>query len=238
MPFDIGFSTLTYRTDKVQPKEISWNLLLDERYKGKISLYSDGVTIIKIGGLINGVKDPNAMTTDEIQAAKATMMKAAKNIRTFWTSETAAEKDFINENVWISYFWPDGYWKVKNDPKFKNIGVEYMWPKEGRLAWVCGFVLGSQTKVGGRAHAAVAAANAPKVAAWLTDAYQYGAAQQNGVQPLIKNQALIKAFSLDDPSAFAPPVSPGAHGAWFEKPLPNRAEYVKAAEEVKASVST
>ena len=59
-----------------------------------------------------------------------------------------------------------------------------------------------------------------------------------GVQELIKDKKLIKAFSLDDPTAFAPPVSTGAHGAWFERPIPNRAEYVKAAEEVKASVST
>jgi hypothetical protein len=99
-------------------------------------------------------------------------------------------------------------------------------------------VLSADTKVPGRATTAVAAANTPAVGAWLTDAYQYGSAQQQGVQPLIKDKKLIKAFSLDDPTAFAPPVSTGAHGAWFERPIPNRTEYVKAAEEVKASVST
>jgi hypothetical protein len=40
----------------------------------------------------------------------------------------------------------------------------------------------------------------------------------------------VTAFGLNDPSAFAPPK------AWFEAPLPNRAAYVKAGQEVKASV--
>ena len=48
-----------------------------------------------------------------------------------------------------------------------------VWPKEGRLAWVCGLVLGAESKVPGRATSAVAAANDPKVAAWLTDASPY-----------------------------------------------------------------
>ena len=70
----------------------------------------------------------------------------------------------------------------------------------------------------------------PKVAAWLTDAYQYASAQQNGVAALVKSKEIVTAFGLDDPTAFAPPK------AWFEAPLPNRAEYVKAGQDVKASV--
>ena len=64
----------------------------------------------------------------------------------------------------MTYTWPDGYWNIKNHPKMKGVPIEYMQPKEGRLAWVCGLVLGAETKVPGRATSAVAAANAPKVA--------------------------------------------------------------------------
>ena len=51
-----------------------------------------------------------------------------------------------------------------------------MWPKEGRLAWVCGFVLNSQSERPGRSTLAVAAANTPEVGAWLIDDYQYTSA--------------------------------------------------------------
>jgi spermidine/putrescine-binding protein len=241
VPFDIGFSSLVYRTDKIQTNPPSWNVLLNSAYKGRMSLYSDEVTIIKIGHLINNsgkLVDPNKMNQQEIDAAATTMTKAAANFRNFWDSETAAEDDFINGNIDCTYVWPDGYWKIKNHPKMKGVDVQYMWPLEGRLAWVCGFVLGKNTKSPGRSTLAVAAANEPAVAAWLTDAFQYSAAQKQGVEALIQDKALIHVFSLDDPAAWAPPVTPGAHGAWFEHPIPNRAAYVKAGQAVKQSVST
>jgi len=232
VPFDIGFSTLTYRADKVNPAELSWNVLQDAKYKGRMALFSDEVSIIKIGHLINAGKpvDPNKLTQDEINASAETMKAIAPNLRNFWGSQTDTVNDFINGNIDMTYTWPDGYWKIKTHPKMKGVPIEYMQPKEGRLAWVCGLVLGANTKVPGRATSAVAAANTPKVAAWLTDAYQYASAQQNGVAALVTNKEIVAAFSLNDPAAFAPPK------AWFEAPLPNRAAYVKAGQEVKASV--
>ena len=166
-----------------------------------MALFSDEVSIIKIGHLINAGKpvDPNMLTTEEIQAAAETMKKVAPNLRNFWASQTDTVNDFVNGNIDMTYTWPDGYWKIKNHAKMKGVPIEYMQPKEGRLAWVCGLVLGASTKVPGRATSAVAAANDPKVAAWLTDAYQYASAQQNGVAALVENKEIVTAFQLDDP---------------------------------------
>jgi spermidine/putrescine-binding protein len=232
VPFDIGFSTLTYRADKIPiaVEEESWSILLDPAYEGKIGIFSDDVAIIKIGALINeGAIDPNALTTEQIQAAKETMIQAKPQIRTFWSVQQDTINDFVNGNLWATYTWPDGYWRIKNDPKMADVDVRYMSPKEGRLAWVCGFVLHSQATQPGRATLAVAGATTPQVGAQLTDVYQYTSAQQNGVSDLIQNTELIEAFSINDPTAFAPPR------AWFEAPLPNRKEYVDAAAEVKAA---
>ncbi len=93
----------------MQPEEESWNLILDERYKGRIGFFSDGVAIIKVGGLINGVADPNKMTQEEIDAAKETMIRAKPNIRTFWTSRPDAIKEIVAGNLDIMYAWPDAY---------------------------------------------------------------------------------------------------------------------------------
>ncbi len=233
VPFDIGFSTLTYRADKIQisPEEESWSILLNPEYEGKIGIFSDDIAIIKIGALINAGEpiNPNQLTTEQIQAAKETMIKAKPQIRTFWGAQADTVNDFVNGNLWATYTWPDGYWSIKNHEKMKDVEVRYMWPKEGRLAWVCGLVLHAQTEQPGRATMAVAATNTPAASAALTDVYQYGGAQQAGVQELVQNKELIAAFSLDDPTAFAPPR------AWFEEYLPNRKEYVDAAAEVKAA---
>ena len=85
VPFDIGFSTLVYRADKIPitPEEESWSILLDPAYEGKLATYSDPVTIIKIGALINAGEpiDPNKLTTEQIEAAKETMIQAKPQIR-------------------------------------------------------------------------------------------------------------------------------------------------------------
>jgi spermidine/putrescine transport system substrate-binding protein len=233
VPFDIGFSSLVYRADKIPitTEEESWSLLLDPAYEGKLATYSDPVTIIKIGALINAGEpiDPNVLTSEQIQAAKETMIEAKPQIRNFWSGNQDNIDDFINGNVWATYMWPDGYLQALRHEKLAGVDVRYMWPKEGRLAWVCGFVLHANSERPGRATLAVAAANTPAAAAALTDNFAYGGAQQEGVQELIQDKELISIFSLDDPSAFAPPRT------WFEKFLPNRQEYAEAGEAVKAA---
>ncbi len=232
VPFDIGFSALVYRADEIplDPAAESWSLILDEQYAGKMALYSDPVTLIKIGALINeGAINPNHLTSEQIAASKETMIAAKPNIRNFWDNNQGNIDDFINGNVWATYMWPDGYLQAIRHEKLKDVEVRYMWPTEGRLAWVCGFVLGANTERPGRTSLAIAAANTPAAGAALTDNFAYGSAQQNGVQELIKDTELIEIFSLNDPSAFAAPR------AWFEEPLPNRQEYAEAGEAVKAA---
>jgi spermidine/putrescine-binding protein len=239
LPFDVGFSCLTYDADAISFDNFggqeTWQVLLDGTYKGKMALFSDDVAQIKIGHLINcsqageAPTDPNVLTSEQIAAAKETALKVKPNLRNYWTSQTDTVNDFINGNLLATYTWPDGYWKIKNDPKMKDRNIKYMQPVEGRLAWVCGMVLSSTTKQPGRASLAMAATNTPAAGAALTDTFQYASAQQNGVRELIKDQALISAFDIDKPEAWEPP------NAWFEAPLPNYKEYITAGQEVKAS---
>ena len=234
VPFDVGFSCLTYDADVVNFDNVggkeSWEILLDDTYKGKMALFSDDVAIIKIGYLINeGAKDPNVQTTEQIAAAKETALKIKPNLRNYWTSQTDTVNDFVNGNLVATYTWPDGYWKIKNHPKMKDRNIKYMQPIQGRLAWVCGMVLSSATKQPGRASLAMAAANTPSAGAGLTDYFQYASAQQKDVQELIQDKELVKAFSIDDPTAWEAPRT------WFEAPLPNYKAVIDAGEEVKAA---
>ena len=216
VPFDVGFSCLTYDADAINFDNVggeeTWQILLDDTYKGKMAIFSDDVAIIKIGHLIN-----------------ETALKVKPNLRTYWTSQTDTVNDFINGNLLATYTWPDGYWKIKNDPAMEGRNIKYMRPKEGRLAWVCGTVLSSSTAQPGRATLAMAATNTPEAGAALTDYFQYASAQQNGVEALIQDTALISAFDIDNPEAWQKP------NAWFEQPLPNYREYITAGQEVKAS---
>ena len=57
IPADWGFDTILYRTDKVKPKEKSWSLFFDDRYKGKIAWFDD-LNQLVIAGYYLGFKKP------------------------------------------------------------------------------------------------------------------------------------------------------------------------------------
>ena len=134
------------------------------------------MTIIKIGALINeGAIDPNVLTTEQIEAAKETMIKAKPQPRNFWDSNQ--DEPSTTSSTATSgrpTCGPTATTTIKNSPKMKDVDVRYMWPKEGRLAWVCGFVLHANSERPGRRTLVVAAANTPDAAAALTDNFQYG----------------------------------------------------------------
>ncbi|MFM8611506.1 MAG: PotD/PotF family extracellular solute-binding protein [Actinomycetota bacterium] len=234
VPFDVGFTSLTYDADAVDFDQVggeeTWQVLLDPRYAGKMSFFSDPTAIIGMSHMMNeGAVDPNVLTTEQIAAAKETALKWKPNLRNYWTSQTDTVNDFVNGNLLVTYTWPDGYWRIKNHPKMEGRNIKYMQPKEGRGAWVCGMVLGAGTAQPGRAQLAMASTNTPAAAAKLTDVFQYAAAQKDGVVDLIEDKELIKAFEIDNPAAWEPP------NTWFEHSIPNHREVIAAGEEVKAS---
>ena len=234
MPFDVGFTSLTYDADAVDLSDVggeeTWRILLDDRYKGRISLFNGPDEIIEYAALANrGAKDPIRLSVEEIAAAKETALQMKQNVRTYWTAQTDAVNDFVNGNIVIAATWPDGYWKIKNHPKMKGRNIKYMQPKEGRLSWICGMVLNASSERPGRSMLAMASANTPAAGAALTDNFQYASAQQEGVADLIQDKQLITTFGLDDTTLWEPPKS------WAQVMVEPYKEYIAAGQEVLAS---
>jgi spermidine/putrescine-binding protein len=231
LPFDVGFTSITYDADQVDFSEVggeeTWKILLDDRYKGKISLFRGPDEVIEYAALANrGAKDPTVLTPEEIAAAKDTAMQMKQNVRSYWTAQTDTVNDFVNGNLLMTTTWPDGYWKIKTHPKMKGRNIKYMQPVEGRLTWICGMVLSSSTKQPGRAMAAMAATNTPAAGAALTDNFQYASGQKEGVEALIQDKELITAFGLNDPTLWEPPT------AWAQVAVQPSKEYIAAGTEV------
>jgi spermidine/putrescine transport system substrate-binding protein len=233
MPFDVGFSSLVYDADEVDFSQVggeeTWRILLDDRYRGRMSFFSDPVGIITVSHQMNeGNVDPYAMTSEQIAAAKETALRWRGNLRNYWDAQTDAVNDFLNGNVVATYAWPDMYWRIKNSKKMKGRDIRYMQPVEGRGVWVCGLVLNAASERPGRATVAMASAGTPQAAASLTDIFQYASAQKAGVAELVERKELIEVFGLDDPKLWEPPL------AWPDRSMDNQREVQIAGEEVKA----
>jgi spermidine/putrescine transport system substrate-binding protein len=222
IPADWGFDAILYRTDKVHPKSDSFSLLFDDRYKGKITWYDDGVEMFTLVGYLMGFKDPYKQTDAQLKQAQDFLKSKRHLVRNIWSSEASMDTDFASGNVWIAYAWPADYWAMKG----KGLKVRYMFPKEKPISWVGMFMLLKNTPRPHLAHAYVDAWSSVKSAKWLEDNYGYGSANTKA-RP--SSSDLLKALKLGNPKAVA---EPNAH---LDRDVPRRDLYIKLWEQVKAS---
>jgi spermidine/putrescine-binding protein len=227
IPADWGFSSPLYRSDKVEPDgEESWTLFYDERYKGKISWWDSPLENFVIWGYVNGVSDPWKMSDEEIDEARDFLISKKHLCRNFWSSQTDLDADVAAGNVWIAYAWAGSYVEAKN----AGLDVVYSEPKEGRLGWNCGFVLGAETENFRHAHEFVDAWSSVESAEWIINNYAYGHANTS-VDLANVPADYVDVFHLDDPEARQ---EPNAH---YARPVStaDRARYAQRWDEVKAA---
>jgi spermidine/putrescine transport system substrate-binding protein len=221
IPDDWGFDQVLYRSDKVRPKQRSYGLLFDERYKGRIAWFDD-ITMIQAAGLYLGVKDTWNQTDAELKKTKDFLVSKKHLARLLWASETNLWEAFGSGEVWIAYAWPNDWVQMKK----KKLPVVYMRPKEKPIAWVGMFMLLKDSPRPRLAHAYVDAWSSARSAKWLEDNYGYGHANTL-VRP--SSQDLTRALQLTNPRAVA---EPNAH---LDRDIPRRALYARLWEEIKAS---
>ena len=131
IPNDWGFDAILYRSDKVHPKSKSWNLIFDDRYKGRISWFDD-LNMLTIAGLYLGFPRPWQQTDEQLKRSQDLLIKKKKNVRLIWSSETNLWEAFGSGDLWIAYAWPNDWVQMKK----KKLKVIYMRPKEKPIAWV------------------------------------------------------------------------------------------------------
>jgi spermidine/putrescine transport system substrate-binding protein len=221
IPDDWGFDAILYRKDKVHPKARSWNLLFDERYKGKIAWFDD-LEMITVAGLVTHAKNPWNQTSAELNRSVNFLKKKKHLARMTWSSETDLWQAFGSGEVWIAYAWPNDWVQMKK----KKLPVVYMHPKEKPIAWVGMFMLLKGTSRPHLAHAYVNAWSSKASGQWLENNYGYGHAN---VEAKPTSSALLKALQLTNPKAVTLP------NAYLDRNIPNRATYAHLWEQVKAA---
>jgi len=221
IPADWGFDAILYRSDKVHPKQKSWNLLFDDRYKGKIAWFDDLNQLVWAGYYL-GFKQPYNQSDDELKKSQKLLMSKKHLVRLFWSSETDLDNAFASGELWIAYAWPNDWVIMKG----KGLKVVYMHPKEGPMSWIGMLTLGKNTPRYHKAHAFADAWSSTQSAAWLENNYGYGEANTRA-RP--KSSDLLKVLQLTNPNAVS---EPNAH---IDRYIPRRRVYAKMWEEVKAS---
>jgi spermidine/putrescine transport system substrate-binding protein len=215
VPWDWGFTSILYRTDKVATPIDTWGALFDQKYKGHVSMWDDGPGAVTVSAYVHGYNE-TAITDEQLAAIKAEWI-AQKQLNLFyWAGEPELQQGIRNGDVWVAYAWQGSYAVMLGE----GVPVAYANPKEGRNSWVgfYGIRKGSPNK--DLAMRFLDLKLGDQTMANVVNLFYYGAANKD-VMAGITDATLKKAFSVDDPTVlqrtnFTPNVTDTQRNAWTQ----------------------
>lgn len=132
-PFGWSPVLVAYNPKYVSGNPDSWDLLFDEKYKGRIVIENQPTDVMAYCAVISGAKDPYNMTVDEIAKAKDVLMKLKPQLLKMAQQNTETVAALVDESAWIATTNLGTQDRVKDAS-----GPEVMayTPKEGTVGWM------------------------------------------------------------------------------------------------------
>jgi spermidine/putrescine transport system substrate-binding protein len=227
IPWDWGYGSLLYRTDKIAPADAGgWELAWNKKYSGKISLWNGASTNFEIAALKLGYPHIDDLDEAQLQGAKQALTQQKPLNKLYWGSEYSQEQpNFKSGEVWVTYCWQDSLVSMTK----AGLKCAFLQPSQGRLSWVCGFMLGAQTKEYYHAHDYVESYINHAACAQMTNLFYYGNSNATVTPADIADKQLVTALDLGNPRAVT--TAPNHLQSWS----PNRSALELAWQEVVAA---
>ena len=213
IPWDWGFSSILYRTDKVTGEVDSWDALMDPAYDGHVSMWDDGPAAVTVSSYIHGY-DETAITDAQLTDIKAEWTAQAPLNVAYWAAESDLVPLMENGDAWVAYAWQGAYATLLTD----SVPVAYANPKEGRNSWVGMYGISATSPSYDLALKFLDQKLADATSANLPALYYYGSANGD-VMAAITDETLKQAFSVDNPDVlqttnFTPNLTADQRDAW------------------------
>ncbi len=194
VPWDWGFTSILYRTDKIPEGVDSWSALLDPAYAGHVSMHDSGPGAVTVGSYITGYEEQNLSDAqlDEIKQ----MWIAQRDVNLFyWVDEPSLEAGFTAGDIWVAYAWNGAYYRLLA----AGVPVAYADPVEGRNSWVGQYAISATTDNYDLALEFLDGKLGEQTGTNLLVQYAYGHVVPDYFTA-VEDPDLIEALSLDDPS--------------------------------------
>ena len=137
-PFDWGQTSITYRTDLFELEgEESWDMLWDERYKGRLGSLASGGDAWWCGAIKAGVPMNQIQTDEAFEKIAAVMREQRPLIRTYTDDTTTLEQALSSGEMVAAMTWNSSATLLKSE----GVPVKFANVKEGALTWVCGLMI-------------------------------------------------------------------------------------------------
>ena len=194
VPWDWGFTSILYRTDKVPEGVDSWDALMNTAYKDHVSMWDDGPGAVTTSSYIHGY-DETAITDEQLADIKQEWIDQKPLNYNYWTADQTELVPWMKDgSVWVAYAWQGAYATLLYD----GVPVAYADPKEGRNSWVGAYGMRKDTTNLDLAYAFLDAKLGQLTGENLVTNFYYGTTNAD-VMNGITDETLKEAFSVDDP---------------------------------------
>jgi spermidine/putrescine transport system substrate-binding protein len=193
VPFDWGYTSIAVATERVDRVPTSWRDLWDPEYQGRIAIWDDPEEAVVTTAYAWGL-DPYAMTDEDLDVVRDRLRELHQQTRSYWTASFEVNQLLIDGEVDLAQAWTETYAAMLD----AGIEAEYVDPEEGRLGWVCGFIVTAEpgTPEYRLAHEYIDATMAPEAGQYLVDEYYYGHANLDTIE--VADPEVVSLIELDD----------------------------------------
>lgn len=170
-PFDWGSTSITYRTDLFEVEgEESWDMLWDERYKGKLGSLGSGGDAWWCGAIKAGVDFKDIATDAAFEKVSAEMRAQRPLIRVYTDDTTTLEQALSSGELTAAMTWNSSAVLLASE----GVPVKFAQPKEGSLTWVCGLMIHKDAPNLDKAYEIIDALLSVEAGQFMINDYGYG----------------------------------------------------------------
>ncbi len=129
IPFFWGTTGFAYRKDKLGEIPNSWEVLFDEKYKGKILMLDDMRECFAVALKLLG-HSINETDTTVLLKAKELLMKQKRLVKQY--NSSGFDQAILSGDVWIAHGWSGQLVRASET----DTNIVYTFPKEGGTLWI------------------------------------------------------------------------------------------------------
>jgi spermidine/putrescine transport system substrate-binding protein len=203
VPWEWGFSSVLYRSDKVKPVQQSYEVMIDPRYKGRTSFPDAFDEIYQLAAILAKVAAPLALQEGDYPKIEAKFRALRDNARFIWTDPSQLEQALASGEIDVALGWPNSFKHLTK----QGVPVGFMLnPKEKVITWLCGIAhLKAATAPPQEVYDFINALESPQAGKAMVEKFGFGPA----------NGAALKIIAKGDLDAVGLGGDPGetlAHG--------------------------
>jgi len=226
VPFVWGPNPLLYDATALPTAPVSWSILWDAKYRGKISVW-DELSTIYMTAQVLGYDQPDPgqlynLSDEQLDAVKKKLLELKPNIRKMWTSGGELTNLFQNHEVVLAMGWP----LMTNELRKLNFPIGETIPKENTTGWIDHLMITAASSNKELAQEFLAYMVEAQTQKKVSDVTHYTPANPGAAQFLSTDEK--KMLHLDDPDAYMQRI-------YFWQDVPRRPKYNEIWNEVKAA---